>query len=111
MIILKEKKYSIPFNEISNLPLNILKNILKNYKSTVIDHVMEGFEDEIKNGELTISDFEGIHITSISFQLEDNEIEIMFEPDKNSKFKKRYNNWYWTLIFSSKTGKFLGWGD
>ncbi len=120
MIILRQKEFAVNYRYLfpkmnKNLeidvddavPENVLESIFSN-RDNIIDEIWEYEKDYASEKGLKKDDFKnGLSLFSVSYGL-DNNIELSFEADKNTKLEKAYNSgFYWTLSFSDKTGNLL----
>lgn len=123
MIILRQKEYSLNYKQLfprvdknleieveGKLPEDIVKSILKDWKSTIIKNIWEEDKDFAKKHNLSEKDYtDSITLQEISYGVwDDDVIELSFGAGKNTKLWDFYgSDYFWNLSFSGKTGKFI----
>lgn len=113
-MILLQKEFSknTKFSKgISPMPINIINKILKDWKTTIVNPILD---PEYCYVDWNLNDkdeyINNLSLKMIYYDFEEDEIYIQVSTiekyDNGKKFEED-----WELIYSGKTGKFLGYGD
>jgi hypothetical protein len=113
MIILqKEFSKNTKFSKgVLSIPINIINNILKNWKTTIVNPILDP-EYCYVDWDLNDKDeyINSLSLKTVYYDFDRDEIYIQVSTiekfDKGKKYEELKE-----LIYSGKTGKFLGYGD